>query len=277
MTVAVKRLRPRDTRDGQDSAGTDSLKCLYREIRIWQRLEHPHILPLLGICHTITSFESIHVSIEHPDPMTSIGIVCPWMENGTLVDFLKLRQKKLENMEELRLRLLISSVVHSKNIIHGDLHGGNVLVDSGGCVRLADFGLSAVVAEYRGKSRSGKGTVSSHHGGAFRWAAPELVVVQEGAEPRLHPSADMYSAGGLILQAYTGKIPYPYYNDVLSALAINAGKKPRRPTSDEANISNALWSVIEECWRDDPLQRPTAAALESRLQVIYSGLGGEQA
>ncbi len=41
--------------------------------------------------------------------MSSIGIVCPWMENGTLVDFLKLHQTEQENMEELRLRLVRSS------------------------------------------------------------------------------------------------------------------------------------------------------------------------
>ncbi|PBK62674.1 kinase-like protein, partial [Armillaria solidipes] len=246
-----------------------------KEIRIWQGLKHPHVLPLLGICHTVTS-ESIRASTEHPDPMSSIGIVCPWMENGTLVDFLKDRQTKLENIEELRLRLLIRLVVHSKNIVHGDLHGGNILIDSAGRARLADFGLSAVVAECRGTSRTSPGGISSPRGGALRWAAPELVL-QGGAEARLHPSADIYSIGGLILQACTGDVPYSYYNEPRVLGAIIAGEKPRRPTSDEANISHALWSVIEECWQDDPLQRPTAAALESRLQAIYSEPGDEQA
>ncbi|PBK83302.1 kinase-like protein, partial [Armillaria gallica] len=241
---------------------------LYREIRIWQSLEHPHVLPLLGICHNDT-YESIRASSEHTvDPMISIGIVCPWMENGTLIDFLKRCQRRLENTEEL-LYQLIRLAVHSKNIVHGDLHGGNVLVDSQGCARLADFGLSAVVAECRGTRRTSAGGISSPHGGAVHWAAPELLL-REGAEARLHPSADIYSVGGLILQACTGDVPYPNYNDARVALAIKAGKKPRRP--DKANISDALWSVMEECWCYDPLQRPTATALASRLQAIYSGL-----
>ncbi len=72
-------------------------------------------------------------------------------------------------------------------------------------------------------------------------------------------------------------MPYSYYNERRVLGAIITGEKPRHPTNDEANISDALWSVIEECWQDDPLKRPTTAALESRLQAIYSGLGDEQA
>ncbi len=80
---------------------------MYREIRIWQSLEHPHVLPLLGICYNANTYESIRASGERiVDPMVSIGIVCPWMENGTLVDYLKHRQTQQENMEELRLRLV---------------------------------------------------------------------------------------------------------------------------------------------------------------------------
>ncbi|KAK0234764.1 hypothetical protein EDD85DRAFT_955606 [Armillaria nabsnona] len=268
LSVAVKYLR---------LCVTEVTKHLYREIRIWQSLEHPHVLPLLGICYNANTYESFRANSDHiVDPMVSIGIVCPWMVNGTLVDYLKHRQTKAENIQELRLRLLIQvcsglMYLHSKNIVHGDLHGGNILIDSSGCARLADFGLSAVVAECRGTSRTSPGGISSPHGGALRWAAPELFL-PGGAEARLHPSADIYSIGGLILQACTGDVPYSYYNERRVLGAIIAGEKPRRPTNDEAKIPDALWSVIEECWWDDPLQRPIATALTSRLQAVYSGL-----
>ncbi|SJL06714.1 uncharacterized protein ARMOST_10056 [Armillaria ostoyae] len=240
FSVAVKYLR---------LCVTEVTKHLYREIRIWQSLEHPHVLPLLGICYNANTYESIRASGEHiVDPMVSIGIVCPWMVNGTLVDYLKHGQTKAENIE-LRLRLLIQV-----------------------CSGL----MYSVVAECRGTSRTGPGGISSPHGGALRWAAPELFL-PGGAKVCLHPSTDIYSIGGLILQACTGDVPYSYYNERCVLGAIITGEKPRCPTSEEANISDALWSVIEECWQDDPLERPTAAALESRLQVIYSGLGGEQA
>ncbi|KAK0436370.1 hypothetical protein EV421DRAFT_1980663 [Armillaria borealis] len=42
VTVAVNYLR---------LYVTQAAKCLYQEIRIWQSLKHPHVLPLLGICY----------------------------------------------------------------------------------------------------------------------------------------------------------------------------------------------------------------------------------
>ncbi|KAG7442131.1 kinase-like protein [Guyanagaster necrorhizus] len=123
--------------------------------------------------------------------MTSIGIVCLWMANGTLVDFLKHRQTKLENSEELRLRLLIQvcsglMYLHSKNTVHGDLHGGNVLVDSDGCASLADFGLSTMWRPTLG--------------------SPRACNLTGGDALCLHPCADIYSAGD---------VPYSYYMNIV--------------------------------------------------------------
>ncbi|SJL06707.1 uncharacterized protein ARMOST_10049 [Armillaria ostoyae] len=76
-----------------------------------------------------------------------------------------------------------------------------------------------VVAECQGTPRTSAGGISSPHEGALHWAAPKLFL-PGGAEARLHPSADIYSIGGLILQACTGDVPYLYYNErcVLSAI-----------------------------------------------------------
>ncbi|KAK0449779.1 uncharacterized protein EV420DRAFT_1646775 [Desarmillaria tabescens] len=192
-------------------SNAQTAKRLYREIRIWQKLDHPNVLPLFGICHNFAS----RPSDKHVDPMVATGIVCPWMINGTLMDYLNLCQTKAESIEKVRLRLLVEvcfglTYLHSKNIVHDDLHGGNVLIDDDGHARLADFGLSTVVAEFRGTSTRRAGA-PSHPYGALRWAAPELVFPEEEAEPQLLPSADIYSAGGLILQASTsGKGALPF-------------------------------------------------------------------
>lgn len=52
--------------------------------------------------------------------------------------------------------------------MHGDLHGGNVLVDASGAARLTDFGFSLLLeaTPYR--------FASNHGGGAIYFTAPEL-------------------------------------------------------------------------------------------------------
>ena len=59
--------------------------------------------------------------------------------------------------------------LHNEGIVHGDLHGGNVLIDENGNARLTDFGLSLIA------DASSYNYGSTHGGGAFRWQAPELI------------------------------------------------------------------------------------------------------
>ncbi|KAG2053195.1 kinase-like protein, partial [Suillus hirtellus] len=80
--------------------------------------------------------------------------------------------------------------LHANDIVHGDLTPTNVLVDSDGRLRLADFGLSIILEE------SGNPTFNFSHAGNMRWMAPEIVEGQ--ARPTVH--ADVYSHGCIVIQ-----------------------------------------------------------------------------
>lgn len=73
--------------------------------------------------------------------------------------------------------------------MHGDLHGGNVLVDDTGNAQLTDFGLShlAQATEYN--------YGSTHGGGMLRFTAPEVNDPEEFQLPSRRPTfrSDMYS------------------------------------------------------------------------------------
>ena len=45
----------------------------YREVIVWKRLQHPNIVPFLGVPATMLPFE----------------IVCGWMENGTITEYVR--------------------------------------------------------------------------------------------------------------------------------------------------------------------------------------------
>lgn len=63
---------------------------LRRKIKIWGRLQHEHILPLLGVVHGLG---------YSPLP----GLVTPWVDNGTLQNFLSRRQNTLTRFERFCL------------------------------------------------------------------------------------------------------------------------------------------------------------------------------
>ena len=113
--------------------------------------------------------------------------------------------------------------LHEHGIVHGDLKGvspwfaialmvsikycyqANVLIDSGRCARLADFGLSVAIDE----SISGSAAASRATRGTVRWMAPELLDPKKfGFTGKLlkqlpSTSTDVYAMGMTILEVRT--------------------------------------------------------------------------
>ncbi|KAJ7306963.1 kinase-like domain-containing protein, partial [Mycena albidolilacea] len=151
-----------------------------REALVWRRLQHPFILPFIGI--------------DHETFPGSLCMVSPWMENGTVLKYLKDHGKA--NVD----RLLLETVqglhyLHSHNIVHGDLRGANILITHEWRACLADFGLVSF-------SDATPATHTSHHrAGSLHWMAPELI-----APERFDccfvatPATDVYAFGCVCLE-----------------------------------------------------------------------------
>ncbi|KAG2368634.1 kinase-like domain-containing protein, partial [Suillus spraguei] len=155
------------------------------EAYVWIQLSHDNILPLEGITQGFG-----------PLP----AFVAPWMENGTLNDYLRREVAAgIQYCEYRGLALLAangSPVVHDKDIVHGDITDTNILVSNDGRLYLADFALSIILAE------SDNTTFSSCYGGNSRWMPPEAIVPLEGMEqPEGKPTkaGDVYAYGCIMM------------------------------------------------------------------------------
>lgn len=85
-------------------------------------------------------------------------------------------------------------------MIHGNLTNNKILVAADGSPRIADFGVSNVMV---------KTNPAFSYQTAVRWAAPELLVIQEGqAVQCATESSDIYALGCIILQVLYNKFPY---------------------------------------------------------------------
>ena len=59
-----------------------------------------------------------------------------------------------------------------------------------------------------------------------------------------------------MLQIFSGNVPFhDVQNDVTVALKVIQGKRPLRPVQCE---NDAVWGIIEDCWKEKPTDRPTA-------------------
>ncbi|KAG2755326.1 kinase-like protein, partial [Suillus brevipes Sb2] len=212
-----------------------------REFVVWLRLKHYTIVPLLGIAH-----------VESPFP----ALISQWMPSGTLCMYLEQGTITISARVELASPGIADGLkyLHSESVVHGDLHPGNVLIDSSGSPRLTDFGLATIVGDedlQLSKSTAYRNLDS-------RWRAPEVLGMNDKANPeRPTFESDIYSFGGVMFYITSGDKPWKERGQYQICFALATRTEHTRPD----NIFDHHWDCIENCWSWDSAIRPPAAKI----------------
>ena len=141
------------------------------------------------------------------------------------------------------LRFLHSS---KPPIMHGDLKGKNILIDSRFRAKLCDFGLSTK-----------KNSVIS---GTPYWLAPEYL---RGQTPYT-PACDIYSMGIVLYEIYSRKDPYAgedFRETLRKVCDRRTNKRPQIPPTCPPKMAD----LMKKCWAPDPMYRYQAKDLDSLL------------
>ncbi|KAJ6620438.1 hypothetical protein B0H10DRAFT_2215964 [Mycena sp. CBHHK59/15] len=246
--IAIKVLRSR-LDDPQMEAKMN--KRLARELSVWKRLDHKHVLNLLGTVSDFGPYDSM---------------VCPWLEQGSVSKYMERCGDILSMTDRLQLLCEVAdglNYLHDNSIVHGDLTGSNILIDDEGKARLCDFGLSSIVVEFCGTS-----SLTSCIGGAVRWADSSLYSLSEDQVPAITTRSDIYSFGSVTLEILSGRIPYHYVRtDAQVVIEIHKGNKPRRPA--QSFVTDSQWAFIQRCWAADAAQRPVSAEVVRAIQALH--------
>ncbi|KAF8129139.1 ankyrin repeat-containing domain protein [Mycena galopus ATCC 62051] len=220
-----------------------------REALVWRDLHHPHILTFIGIDR---------------ETFPSLALVSPWMEHGTVLHYLDRHGRA--NVDKLDVWKYHNTVVqlfqiaqgiehlHSRNIVHGDLKGANILINDDWTACLADFGLSAFTDVTSTRS-------STQRAGSAYWMAPELIDPDRfNCKFVRTPATDVYAFACL----YTGRPPFSELLDVVAMLRTLDGKRAQRPPGPPT-MSDALWQNITEYWTADPAARPSSQIVAQKM------------
>jgi len=168
-----------------------------------------------------------------------------------LTSYGKLNEPLIRNF----VRQILSglSYLHSKDIIHRDIKGANVLVDNKGQVKISDFGISkrVEVSALGNPAKGGHINRPSLQGSVF-WMAPE--VVKQTSYTR---KADIWSLGCLIVEMFTGEHPFPNCNQLQAIFQIGGSAKPSTPTEASEEAKEFLLQTFEF----DYEKRPSADEL----------------
>lgn len=146
-------------------------------------------------------------------------------------------------------------------VVHRDLKPSNLIVGRDGVVRIADFGVAKTAMFSSLATRSGvtKGTPS--------YMSPE----QASAGP-LDGRSDLFTLGGILFQAATGKRLFGAGNaaatvmEILKAEEVVARRQVRRRLDE---IIDGLGGVVVRCLCRDPEERwPDAETLSAQLDEL---------
>jgi len=148
--------------------------------------------------------------------------------------------------------------LHGKHIIHRDIKPANFLVDEYFGARVIDFGVSRVMPEDNLKM-----TVV----GTPVWMAPEVMKDEAYTE-----KADVYSFALVLHEVVTREQPYSEINafDIFTKVAMQ-GYRPSFP----ANTHPQIKQLIEDCWHQNPKNRPSFDVIITMLHGILNLRAGD--
>ena len=159
--------------------------------------------------------------------------------DGNLRDHLQESHSKLTLKDRIIiLRYLCESLyhVHKKDLIHCDLHSGNILIDGNSCF-ITDLGLCGPVDE----ESSGKIY------GIISYIAPEVLQGKKNTK-----ESDVYSIGMLMWELFAGHPPFDdMAHDVDLILKICEGLQP--PILP--NMPDDYAQMMQKCWDTDPSKK----------------------
>lgn len=237
--VAVKLLHPAMA---NDQAFVDRFNATMGQA---MNLDHPNLIDVLGF------------GTERVADRTYLYVVTEQVTGGSLQDIVD-RGRLLAPAQALVVGLAACRGIdhlHRAGIVHGDIRPGSILFDADRVPKVADAGLSGLLADVVWREPTAVDLDRA------RFASPE-----QGAGEPLTPKTDVYSLALTLVAAITGQVPF--VGDSTTATLSNRVGKLLPVSADYG----ALASPLERAARPDPLERSSAGDLGRGLMQAAANL-----
>ena len=226
--VAIKVLK-RDL-----AADSDFRRRFHEEARAVAMLSHPNIVSVYDD--------------SHGDDLDYI--VMELIDGLTLKQYIQKKNGTLHWREALYFTTQIIRALghaHSRGIIHRDIKPQNIMVLRDGSVKVADFGIARVMS-------AAQATMTQEALGSVHYISPE-----QARGSHIDARADIYSAGVVLYEMLTGRLPFEGDTPVAVAIQhINA--TPLSPRELNPDIPAGLEEI-------------TMKAMASRIDQRYVNAG----
>ncbi|KAJ4959419.1 hypothetical protein NE237_026530 [Protea cynaroides] len=236
------------------------------EAEILKRVDSQYVVKCHGVLDNGTDVES-----------GDLCFVMEYMEGGSLHDVVRvhgqLPEKDISNVAKRVLEGL--KYLHEMQIVHRDIKPSNLLTNSRGEVKIADFGVSQVMASAHDTDNSCAGTcayMSPERFDHYRWARGE----NEGF------AGDVWSLGVAMLECYMGHFPLtapghrPDWATLICAVCFS---EPPEMETASPEFQNFVQCCLEKDWRrratvQELLNHPFVTKCSTTTEELEEGLPG---
>ncbi|XP_031257868.1 mitogen-activated protein kinase kinase 5-like [Pistacia vera] len=217
---------------------------ILREIEILRDVDHPNVVK----CHDMF------------DHNGEIQVLLEFMDGGSL-EGLRIAHENL--LSDLAGQVLSGlSYLHRRHIVHRDIKPSNLLINSRKVVKIADFGVSRILAQTMDPCNSSVGTIA--------YMSPERINTDLNQGQYDGYAGDIWSLGVSMLEFYLGRFPFSVgrQGDWASLMmAICMSQPPEAPPT----ASMEFRDFIRCCLQRDPHSRWTAAQLLQHPFILRGG------
>jgi serine/threonine-protein kinase len=235
--VALKVLHPHMARDPA------MLERFDREARLAQRLSEPHIVRILD---------------SGQDGGTRY-IAMEYVQGHTLDQLL--RQKgRLSATEAIGLGCQVLQALetaHSAGVVHRDIKPQNLMLTSGGVLKVMDFGIAKLPAS---GTRTRIGTYLG---------TPEYMSPEQAKGETVDGRSDLYSLGITLFELLSGRPPFKADSE-WKTLDLHVHAPPPRLTQFRTDVPGALADALLRALQKQPGERFQTAE-QMRLALVAAG------
>jgi len=180
----------------------------------------------------------------------TLSFILEFMDKGTFSDLLSLKGKFPEPvLGRLSLDILrgLEYLHHTLHLIHRDIKPQNILVNTQGVVKLADFGVSGEIANTAAFANTFIGTI-------------KYMSVNRIKGSKYSAKSDIWSLGLVILECATGQFPYGETGIYYAFLQMVLSSEPPRAPS-EGQFSEEFKNFICLCLQKEEENLPFCTTL----------------